>query len=174
MSTLWLRTITGLAVAESAMAGAHCFRSIFKSGPPPFGGESRTCVSARNVSFQSPPGSVSAEKRKRCQKRCQSTSLSQPLFFEKVSGMEGASPLKSGFFNSEFAVRSGVNSEPDFYDQKRVVTFRVLLFRPLQTGLTRHRFRASHERVRVPLSSASLKRGTERPGCILTLAIACA
>ena len=54
--------------------------------------------------------------------------------------MEGASPLKSGFFRCEFAVRSGVSGEPDFYDQKRVVTFRVLLFRPLQTGLTRHRF----------------------------------
>ncbi len=86
--------------------------------------------------------------------------------------MEGASPLKSGFFRCEFAVRSGVSGEPDFYDQKRVVTFRVLLFRPLQTGLTRHRFRVSHERVRVPLSSASLKRGTERLGCILTQAIA--
>ncbi len=36
--------------------------------------------------------------------RRQSTSLSQSLFFEKVSGMRGASPLKNGFFNSEFAV----------------------------------------------------------------------
>jgi hypothetical protein len=45
------------------------------------------------------------------------------------------------------------------------------MIRPLQTGLTRHRFCAGRNRVRVPLSSASLKRGTERPGGRLTLAI---
>ncbi len=100
--------------------------------------------------------------------------MSQPLFPEKVLGMGGAYPLKSGFFRCDFFVRSGVNGELDFCDQKRVVTFQVFLVRPLQTGMTRHRFRVSHERVRVPLSSASLKRGTERLGCILTQAIASA
>ena len=60
--------------------------------------------------------------------RDQSTSLSHPLFFGKVSGMEGASPLKNGFFNSEFSVRSGVSSAPDFYDQKRLEKVPVQTF----------------------------------------------
>jgi len=87
--------------------------------------------------------------------------------------MEEASPLKSGFLRVLFFGDSAAGVVSDLNDDQRVVTFRALVIRPLQTGVTRHRF-PFQGRVRVPLSSASHNGGTDRPGGILTLAIACA
>jgi hypothetical protein len=55
--------------------------------------------------------------------------------------MAGGAPLKSGFLRWGILGDSGFGLGVDFNDWKQVVTFRALLIRPLQTGLTRHRFR---------------------------------
>lgn len=83
-----------------------------------------------------------AEKRVRKKgsgKKGQSTSLSQPIFFSFVLGMRVASPQKNGFYKDVFSSDLALAWE-QFNDRKLVVAFRALMFRPLQTGVTRHRF----------------------------------
>ena len=53
-----------------------------------------------------------------------------------------------------------------------MVAFRALVTRPLQTGLTRHRFCAWAQACQSTFEQCLPERGTDRPGCILTLAIA--
>jgi hypothetical protein len=88
--------------------------------------------------------------------------------------MAGGAPLKSGFLRWGILGDSGFGLGVDFNDWKQVVTFRALLIRPLQTGLTRHRFCAWTQPCQSTFEQCLPERGADRPGCILTLAIALA
>ena len=55
-----------------------------------------------------------------------------------------------------------------------MVAFRALLIRPLQTGLTRHRFCAEAQSCQSTFEQCLPERGADRPGSILTPAIALA
>jgi len=61
-----------------------------------------------------------------------------------------------------------------FYGWKLLVAYRALVFRPLQTGVTRHRFCAVAQPCQSTFEQCLPTWGTERPGGSLTLAIACA
>ena len=97
--------------------------------------------------------------------------MSQGIFFEFILGMAGGSPSKRRFFAGlDFALLRAQGLDWDSNGRKRVVAFRALGIRPLQTGLTRHRPRTGA--CQSTFEQCLPGRGTDRPGSILTLAIA--